>query len=143
MDLKRLKRFTKDKHDQLEQLIAWSQMMGLSGQDLVSLGGHIARSEARSQSVANRETVDAMGCEPIGNDRHIGDRWKFKSHGVTYWFENVGYGHQAKVTNTKTKKSKTFTFELYAHELGRLHWRKRFFYAAMLAVQSGEIQLGF
>ena len=143
MNLDRLKRFDKGKHDQLEQLIAWSQMMGLSGKDLVSLGGHIARSEARTQAVANQNAVDAMGCEPIGRDQSIEHRWKLQSHGIVYWFEHNGYGDAVKIINTKTKVSKIFRFDLYGPELGRMHWRKRFFYAVMLAVLAEQIPLSF
>jgi hypothetical protein len=143
MDLNRLKRFDKAKHDQLAGLLEWCQLMGLSGKDLVSLGGHIARSEARSQAVANRSAVDAMGCEPIGKDSSIDARWKLQSHGVTYWFEIDGYGDHVKVINAKTKESRRLRFDLYGPELGRLHWRKRYFYAVMTAVRVGEIQLGF
>jgi hypothetical protein len=144
MDLKRLKRFAKDKHDQLEQLLAWSQMMGLTGQDLVSLGGHIARSEARQKALANRAAVDALGCQPIGKDDNIEHhgRWKFRSGGNNYWFEHNGYG-QIKVTNTRNKFYKIFRVDINDHELGRMHWRRRHYYATMLMVLDGAIVLDF
>ena len=142
MDLTRLKRFDKDKHDQLEQLIAWSQMMGLSGTDLVSLGGHIARSEARQKALSNRSAVDALGCEPIGKDSRIHDRWKFKSNGSTYWFEGDGCEH-VRITNTSTKTRKLYAVDTWKCEVGKLHWRRRFFYAVMLSVIDHTILLNF
>lgn len=141
VDLKRLKRFDKAKHEQLEGLLQWCQMMGLSGKDLVSLGGHIERSQARERAISNRRIVDGLGCEPVGKDRAIESRWKFKTNGVT-WRVDVDYSN-AKFTNYATKTSKTFHVAMHDEELGKMHWRKRLYYATMLDVVNGRIKLDF
>lgn len=140
MDLKRLKRFDKDKLEQLEGLLQWVQLMGLTGKDLVSLGGHIDRIQSRETMLKNKAIVDGMGCRPIGNDRSMDDRWKFKTATATYWFEEVGWSF-VKVTNAKTRVHKKF--QLSDHDLGRMNWRKQVRYRAMLDVHAGKIVLDF
>jgi len=146
MDLSRLKRFDKDKHEQLEQLIAWSQLMGLTGKDLVSLGGHIARAQAREETERNISLVDSMGCEPIGKDGPAGmsARWKFTQDGVVWHcVDNGSYAGSVKITNTKTKVAKTF--RPGHHELGRISWHsgRGLRYRTMLDISEGKILLNF
>ena len=141
MDLNRLKRFDKSKHDQLEQLIAWSTMMGLSGTDLVSLGGHIARAQAKEAAKRNVDLVDGLGCEPIGKDDSMESRWKIKRGDVTYHFTKNGW-RDVRVTNTSTKAS---VYHQAGHyELGNLLGNLRrgtTRYCAMLDYSEGKIKL--
>lgn len=141
MDLKRLKRFDPEKREQLEGFLQWVQLMGLTGKDLVSLGGHIDRMQAREVSIRNREIVDNMGCQPIGKSQDMIDRWKLVTPRGTYWFEENGWNSRVSITSLKTKIKKTFNISDY--ELGRMHWRKHLRYRAMLDVHSGKILLDF
>ena len=144
MDLNRLKRFDKAKHEQLEQLIAWSQLMGLTGKDLVSLGGHIARAQEREEVDRNINLVDNMGCEPIGKDSAMDTRWKFAQRGVVWHcVDSGGYASSVRITNTKTKVTRTF--RPGHHALGRMGWHsgRGLRYRTMLDISEGKILLDF
>jgi hypothetical protein len=53
-DFLKLKRFSEDKHEQIEQLIVWCQMMGLTGRDLVSIGGKLDRMNSPTTKIRDR-----------------------------------------------------------------------------------------
>jgi hypothetical protein len=141
MDLKRLKRFDKDKLEQLEGLLQWCALLGLTGKDLISLGGHIDRIQAREVMLANMAIVDGMGCTPVGDDTNMHRRWRFKHANGTYRFEEIGW-YCVKITNTRTKVVKKFTVK-QDHDLGHMVSRKRLRYYTMLDVSNSTILLDF
>lgn len=140
MDLKRLKRFDPSKHQQLEEFIAWVRMMGLSGRDLVSLGGQMDRMEQRDTVLQNRAIVEGMQVDPVGSDRSTAERWTVKTINGRYKFQ-CDY-NMVHVVSYKTKKSKTFHVS-ENYELGKMHWRKRIKYEALLDWHHGKIVLDF
>ena len=144
LNLSRLKRFDPDKHEQLIGLLQWCQLMGLTGKDLVSLGGHISRIQVAEQARTNVALVDGLECQPIGQDKtsNMDQRWKYRQGDIWFHFqEQGGYGSRIKVTNTKTKMTKIFNPGYY--ELGRKRWRTALRYRAMLDVVNGKILLDF
>ena len=140
MDLTRLKRFEKDKHDQLEQLIAWSQMMGLSGKDLVSLGGHIDRAQRAAESKSNQALAETIKFDPVGGDKEMRDKWSYKTSDGRYTFESSSW-RQIYVVSNKTKVRKKFNLEYY--EIGRMGWSKRDRIQCALNIIHGRIVLDF
>ena len=108
MDLNRLKRFDKAKHEQLEGLLQWCQLMGLTGKDLVSLGGHIDRFHRAEEAKKNRELAETIKFDPVGkNDMAMHSKWSYKgSDGTRYTFEDNSW-QSVQVTNNKTKFSQT------------------------------------
>ena len=142
VELKRLKRFDQNKHEQLEGLLQWCTLMGLTGKDLISLGGHIDRMQARNAAKANLDIVDGMGCQPVGQDKNMIGRWKFKTAQATYRFEETSGWYSVKITNTSTKAKKTVLVN-HTHDIGRMHYRKQLRYLTMLDVYHGKIQLNF
>ena len=140
MNLKRLKRFDPAKHQQLEEFIAWCQLMGLTGRDLISLGGHLDRVQQRNEVERTLEIVKGYNLEKVGHDRAIEDRFTIKRIDARYRFDNEGWDW-VKITNYKTKKFQRFPLPSY--NLGRMHWRKAWVYRAVLAVHDGKIQLNF
>ena len=140
MDLNRLKRFDINKHDQLEQLVSWCQLMGLTGKDLVSIGGHLDRVRVREEILSNRRIVESYNCRPIGNkDPDMDRRWKIETVNGVYHFELDTY--RVKVINTTTKVAKTFSIS-YRHNIGSMR-NKRYRYMTMLEVHTGKIILDF
>jgi len=140
MDLTRLKRFDKDKHDQLEQLIAWSQMMGLSGRDLVSLGGHIDRAQKTEEAKSNRTLAETIKFDPVGGDTEMHNKWSYLTPDGRYTFQDARWG-QVVVVSNKTKVRKNFRTEVY--QLGRMHWGKRDRLQCALNIINGRIVLDF
>ena len=45
------RRFPEDKQEQIRQLVAYTTLMGLSGTDLVSIGGKLNRIEEKNQAL--------------------------------------------------------------------------------------------
>ena len=140
MDLTRLKRFDKEKHDQLEQLIAWSQMMGLSGRDLVSLGGHIDRAQQAAESKSNRALAETIKFDPVGADTSMSNKWSYNTPNGRYTFQDTSWGRVAVVSN-KTKVRKIFNIEHY--QIGRLSWQNRDRMQCALNIINGRIVLDF
>ena len=140
MDLTRLKRFDKDKHDQLEQLIAWSQMMGLSGRDLVSLGGHIDRAQQAAEAKSNRTLAETITFDPVGGDSDMSNKWSYLTPDGRYTFQDARWG-QVTVVSNKTKVRKNFRTEMY--QLGRMHWSRRDRLQCALNIINGRIVLDF
>ena len=140
MDLTRLKRFDKEKHDQLEQLIAWSQMMGLSGRDLVSLGGHIDRAQQAAEAKSNRTLAETIKFDPVGGDTEMSNKWSYLTPDGRYTFQDASWGRITVVSN-KTKVRKVLRTEVY--QLGRMHWNKRDRMQCALNIINGRIVLDF
>lgn len=140
MKLSRLKRFDPSKHQQLEEFIAWCQLMGLTGKDLISLGGHLDRLQQSAEVEHTKEIIKSYTLDKVGRDQQITDRFTMLRVNGRFRFDNDGWDW-VKVTNYKTKKFQRFPLPSY--NLGRLHWRKAWIYRAVLAVHHGQIQLNF
>lgn len=140
VNLRRLKRFDKDKHEQLEGLLQWCQLMGLSGKDLVSLGGHIDRMQAAQEAKSNKTLSETIKFDPVGADKEMSNKWSYKTPNGRYTFESSSW-HQIYVTSNKTKVRKKFNLEQY--ELGRVSWRNRDRLQTALNIVNGKILLDF
>jgi hypothetical protein len=140
MDLTRLKRFDKTKHEQLEGLLQWCTLMGLTGKDLVSLGGHIDRAQAAAESKSNRALAETITFDPVGADMSMSNKWSYNTPNGRYTFNDTSWGRIA-VTSNKTKVRKNIQIEQY--QLGRLHWQKRERLNCALNIIHGRIVLDF
>jgi hypothetical protein len=54
------RRFPAEKQEQVRQLIGWTKLMGLSGDDLVSIGGKLNRLSAQQELSRNKEIAQSM-----------------------------------------------------------------------------------
>lgn len=55
-----LKRFPKDKHEQIAGLVQYATLMGLTGRDLVSIGGKMDRDHAKKERARRKEICESM-----------------------------------------------------------------------------------
>ncbi len=140
MDLTRLKRFDPAKHEQLIGLLQWCELMGLTGKDLISLGGHIDRLQVKQEKTKNAKIVESYDILPVGTDRTTENRFSIKTINGRYKFEHNFY-HTVFVTSYTTKAKKHFSLPFY--ELPAIRRDKRWVYQTLLAVQDGTIQLNF
>lgn len=141
MNLTRLKRFDKTKHEQLEGLLQWCTLMGLSGKDLVSLGGHIDRAQAAAEAKSNRALAETITFDPVGLSKpDNSNKWSYNTPNGRYTFQDISWGRVA-VTSNKTKVRKNIQIEQY--QLGRLHWQKRERLNCALNIIHGRIVLDF
>lgn len=139
-----LNRFSKDKQEQLEQFVAYAQLMGLSGRDLVAIGGKIEREQAKQRKLANMEVIRSFECLPIGADtpHDLDRRFKLKTTAGAYNFEDDGWSRW-EVTSLKTKAKKTHHVDVYDYDLPKTDWRTRQRYAVLLDIANGQLQLNF
>lgn len=140
--LERLKRFDTAKHEQLEGLLQWCQLMGLTGKDLVSLGGHIDRLQARQAVEQNLAICQGIQIDPVGKDNNTNTRWSIKTSTGRYKFELGSYYEDITITSYATKVKKRYQANRI-YELPRMDWRKRTKYQALLDYHYGIIQLDF
>lgn len=141
-----LKRFPKDKQAQVMQLVSWAQMLGLTGRDLVAIGGKIDRDIAAKERDANREICKQFNCLNVGADKgeyRLNKRFKLTVDDRTYRFEQDGYNY-VDIYSNKTKQKKHF--QLDQHELGRVDWSyysKYWRQNVLLNIYFGKIKLDF
>lgn len=141
-----LKRFPEGKHEQIRQLMSYIEMCGVTGRDLVSIGGYIDRQRAKEQYQHAKERVqgyiDQRVIRTIGADHpdQLINRFKFKTVNGDYNCE--GNWSSWEVVSVKTKIRKTFHPD-ERNWPGHLHWGRRSFYNMILDIADGNIQLNF
>lgn len=143
------RRFPAEKQDQVRGLVNYAMLMGLTGKDLVSIGGKLDRIAKNREAQQNREIVEniiAKQCRFIGKDqkdyKHQRDprRWIYTDgNGLGWRFESVDYWG-AKVTSLSTNVSKRVIFSRYPFGTSRVQYHMK---NVMLAVYHGEIVLNF
>ena len=141
-----LKRFPKDKQAQVMQLVSWAEMLGLTGRDLVAIGGKIDRDIKAREREENRKICQTFECLHIGDDRgsqRLNLRFKLKVDKSSYRFERDGL-YTVEVYSNRTKIKKNFSLNEY--ELGRNDytyyspvWRQK----VLLNIYFGNIKLDF
>ncbi len=140
MNLTRLKRFDKSKHEQLVGLLQWCELMGLTGRDLISLGGHIDRLQTREAAQKNIEIAKGYKIDRVGHDTSNDARFSLKTVNGRYQFQYYSY-QTVYVTSYKTKVKKHLAMDHF--NLGRMDYRKAWIYRVLLNVHSGKIVLDF
>jgi hypothetical protein len=141
------KRFPEEKQDQVRGLVNYATLMGLTGKDLVSIGGKLDRLNAQRELARNKEIVKSYNHEPIGDDRNrssreeaLDERFKVKTTNGIYHFKR-SYSDEWKVTNINTKVTKSHSPQPY--DLGRVSWSRRLRYRMVLDLAHGHFQLNF
>ena len=142
----KLNRFSDDKQDQIEQLIEYAQLLGLTGRDLVAIGGKIDRLQAKQRKAANMVIIKGFECLPIGKDTNtawnLDKRFKLKTSTGTYNFETGGWDSWT-VTNLKTKVKKGYNVDPYEYDLPNTNWSTRQRYTMLLDIANGKFSLNF
>jgi len=142
-----LRRFPESKHEQIQQLMSYIQLCGVTGKDLVSIGGYLDRSRKSETYKHTKERIDTYVCDgvitPIGKDNRdqMPNRFKFKTINGTYQIVNDGWDRWS-VTSNSTKVRKD------ARPTGRdwpahLTWGRRQFYDMVLDIADGNFKLDF
>ena len=84
------KRFPAEKQEQVRQLVAYAQLMGLDGKDLVSIGGKLDRIKATAEYKRNRSLVESTFIFLyVGRDAgeyDLNNRWRIKTDSGSYTF---------------------------------------------------------
>lgn len=140
----KLNRFPADKQDQIEQLIAYAQLMGLTGADLVSIGGKMQREQIKARKEANMKLINEFQCLKIGRDDSIdlNNRFKLKTADGMYSL-TAGRWSVWTVVNTKTQAKHTHTANYYEYDLPKTSHRTRIRYAMLMDIALGKFRLDF
>jgi hypothetical protein len=138
------KRFPENQQDQIRALVNYVTLMGLTGKDLVSIGGKLDRLNASREYARNKQMIADMKPLPVGKDKNLRtDRFKIKAVDGSYVFEKK-YSSDWRITSSKTKVSKTVSTDSYSYQLGKNHnWDKRSYMSILLDVANGKVLLDF
>lgn len=139
------KRFPENKQEQVRQLVAYAQLMGLDGKDLVSIGGKLDRIKASAECKRNRSLVEtSFEFLYVGRDSGeytLNNRWRIKTAGGSYTFEARGWDvYRVKSNRTGAVIEHRVTAD---YSLGTGDYYKRRRYAVMLDVCNGLLPLNF
>ena len=141
------KRFPAEKQEQVRQLVAYAQLMGLDGKDLVSIGGKLDRIKASAEWKRNRELVEssftflAIGADKGRGEYYLNNRWRIKTVGGSYSFEAQGWDmYRVRSNKTGVVRDHRVSDD---YSLGTGDYYKRRRYAVMLDVAHGKFPLNF
>jgi hypothetical protein len=141
------RRFADDKQEQVRQLIAYTTLMGLTGKDLISIGGTLNRIKERQEQVANLHIAEGyaakiatFGKTKSDKETNTGRRWVYvDALGAKWEFKTVSF-YQCEITNRSTNKRKHFYLDVYFSKYLK---GKGYMYNALLNLHYGNIQLNF
>ena len=139
------KRFPPEKQEQVRQLVAYAQLMGLDGKDLVSIGGKLDRIKAAQEYRRNKELVEStFTFHHVGRDNQaylLNSRWRIKTTGGSYTFESGSWGEfRIRSNKTGVVHNHMITND---YSLGQGDYYKQRRYAMMLDVAHGVFPLNF
>ena len=139
------KRFPAEKQEQVRQLVAYAQLMGLDGKDLVSIGGKLDRIKASAEYKRNRSLVESTFIFLyVGRDAgeyDLNNRWRIKTDSGSYTFEARGWDmYRVRSNRTGAVRDHRVTAD---YSLGSGDYYKRRRYAVMLDVCNGLLPLNF
>ena len=139
------KRFPAEKQEQVRQLVAYAQLMGLDGKDLVSIGGKLDRIRASAEYRRNKSLIESsFTFLPVGRDTgeyHLNSRWRIKTDSGSYTFQAQGWDVYRVRSNQTGAVRNHRASEDYSLGTGDYYKRRR--YAMMLDVANGIFPLNF
>lgn len=140
----KLSRFPADKQDQIEQLIGYAQLLGLTGRDLVSIGGKMDREASKDKKISNMAIVSEFTCLLIGRDRGthaLEHRFKLKTIDGAYNFSADNDRYEIHSLKTNQRRSHRVNEAMY--DLPRVSYRTRLRYAMLLDIAADQFRLDF
>lgn len=139
------RRFSADKQEQVRQLVGYCTLMGLTGLDLVSIGGKLARMEKAAEAKKNLEIGLSYQTVTVGADKKVkakneGRSWYYTDAFGQKWRFDLEYGYYSvRVTNCTSGKRKTFYIDNLVQKTKSLNYRAN----VMANLHYGAIQLNF
>ena len=149
--MKFLARFPESKHEQIKQLMGYIQLCGVTGRDLVSIGGYIDRERKKETSKNNLARIADLDIQLIGADKKSArrewwqQRWRVvTANGEKYDFVDDSW-HHYRVYSHNTKASRSASpSNHYAHDWPNTwRWNKISAHEMMMDVVDGRFPLNF
>ena len=142
----KLSRFSDVKQAQVDQLVAYAQLLGLTGRDLVAIGGKLDRDQKRERKKTNKAIIESFECLHIGNDiknlHNLNNRFKINTASGTYKFERGGFATY-RITSMKTRVVIGHSPQYFNYDLPRTDYRTQQRYAMLLEIADGKFPLNF
>lgn len=149
-------RFPADKQEQVRQLVQFTTLMGLTGKDLISIGGSLERRKKTRERKANQETLKQFDCLLVGDDkkwesdkwqkeRRLDDRFRLVIRDRTYTFSHESWTEWS-IVSKKTKKKVVHDVSpnLYEYALPRSsEWRREYRLILLMNIATGKLKLDF
>lgn len=137
------RRFPAEKQEQVRGLVNYAMLMGLSGKDLISIGGKLDRLKQSAERRRNKEIVESFALLPMDKGQPLqSDKFKIKGATSTYTFKANG-SSRWDVSSSATKVTKRHEVNHWEYELGKLHYQHRSRHALLLDIAAGKFNLDF
>ena len=136
------RRFPQEKQDSIRALVSYTTLMGLSGKDLISIGGRLDRLRAKREAERNRDIILGMDIRHVGKDQDLRTRWAYIDNGGTrYTFDDPDW-YNVRIKNHATNTtSRVNVLEHYDCKKVRSLKHNRHLANIMLNVHFGQIKL--
>jgi hypothetical protein len=140
------KRFPAEKQEQVRGLVNYALLMGLSGKDLVSIGGKLDRIRTTQERKRIKELIETVKVEPVGITS-VYERFKIETtNGAVYQFSHKGYQDIWTVKSTKTNITREHIIQpglVYSRAFPQVTWDRRYQLAMRLDLAQGKFLLDF
>jgi hypothetical protein len=141
------KRFPEGKQEQIRQLVSYTTLMGLTGKDLVSIGGKLIRLDEKHERENNLRIAEgyAATVKPAGKtkkdqDQNENRKWIYVDATNNRWEFQTSSFYKCDVINRSTNNRKHFFLEI---RINKYLKGKGYMYNALLNLHHGNIQLNF
>jgi hypothetical protein len=132
------KRFPADRQDQVRALVEYATLMGLTGKDLVSIGGKLDRLKVTNEIARNKEIIAGF---KVNNPNSDYTKFSIKTTDSSYRFEE--YGNGWRITSSKTKAHVRHNRNTDYALPNSYNWDKRKYCSVLLDIANGKLQLNF
>jgi hypothetical protein len=150
--MKFLARFPESKHEQIKQLMGYIQLCGVTGRDLVSIGGYIDRERKKEMSKKNLARIADLDIRAIGAAKKVKPEWPWWHHrwrvvtaaGDKYDFtDDVWHHYKVYSHSTKTYKIASPTNQYSGAWPTTWRYNKITAHEMMMDVADGRFLLNF
>lgn len=135
------RRFNVEKQDQIRQLVSYTTLLGLDGNDLISIGGRLNRISKTREIQKNRTLAQEqfVRLKEVWNGHHTNRRYVYATDsGVKYQIE-IDHWLKVLISNLQNNKKKSIIIEPY--EVGTGSKGKKYLIA--LNIYHGRIKIDF
>jgi len=154
------RRFPKEKQDQVRGLVEYATLMGLSGKDLVSIGGKLDRIKEAQERERNLSIAQGFECLPVQArskaaklldeklpkatvEQLLDKKFKLKTVGGTYTF-SVNNNGAWSIRSSTTKATRSHRPSYWDYDLGKnIKSERKIRYGVLLDIANGKLNLNF
>ena len=136
------RRFNQEKQEQIRQLVSYTTLLGLTGNDLISIGGRLVRLEKSKEIKQNRSLAEEHYLrlqETWSDSRSYGRKFIYTTLSDSKYIIESDYWFGVNITNNYNGKQKKLTMKHYQTGSGQKGLR----YLIAVNIHHGHIDLNF